>query len=84
MNDCHSELWCKFSFLSRLELLQGFMPLTTIPVMLHTPQQTDEEWEKATVEDDRRSLKKQMSRMKVKDDPPSISTYVHDFCIQIF
>ncbi|KAJ0016836.1 hypothetical protein Pint_10992 [Pistacia integerrima] len=33
---------------------------------LHTTTNTDEEWEKAAVEDDRRSLKKQMSRMKVK------------------
>ncbi|KAJ0089945.1 hypothetical protein Patl1_12589 [Pistacia atlantica] len=30
----------------------------------HSTTNTDEEWEKAAVEDDRRSLKKQMSRMK--------------------
>ncbi|XP_031279574.1 BTB/POZ domain-containing protein NPY1 [Pistacia vera] len=34
----------------------------------HSTTNTDEEWEKAAVEDDRRSLKKQMSRMKVKDE----------------
>ncbi|KAJ0094483.1 hypothetical protein Patl1_16001 [Pistacia atlantica] len=34
----------------------------------HSTTNTDEEWEKAAVEADCRSLKKQMSRMKVKDE----------------